>query len=337
MVYAPQRRHAVASFSTTTQALALMQHLYSPNTIVLIFRVVTQMHIRAPASLQPGRSLLGLFVIVSLPNLAAVFFHLLDFAGGMSGSQGLVLDFIGQANPASLTRVLLLDLAIYILQVATLVVCYITNYTSTIGKSDVFPYDDLLLPPDLPAGGASDDVDVETGDQFRQRRFGKGPRYQNLSADASDVWLDDEGDATEEQPLRRTPRPRLSSFGSRSIRGRRTDVPLIFTISLTHLFNLLFRLPPPTPPPRLFSGGTPLNTPPVTPRASQSGIASISAALAAAQARTEVRQSTAAQRLAETQMLAADGSPSNEGLLQPGERDSSGRIPGDYWTTRVHG
>ncbi|WOO84935.1 uncharacterized protein LOC62_06G008444 [Vanrija pseudolonga] len=334
MVYAPQRRHAVASFSTTTQALALMQHLYSPNTIVLIFRVVTQMHIRAPAGLQPGRSLLGLFVIVSLPNLAAAFFHLLDFAGGMNGSQGLVLDFIGQANPASLVRVLLLDLAIYILQVATLVVCYITNYSSTLGKSDVFPYDDLLLPPSQPTALASDDLDVETGDQFRQRRFGKGPRYQNVSADATDVWLeDDSADATEEQPLRRTPRPRLSSFGSSAIRGRRTDVPLIFTISLTHLFNLLFRLPPPTPPPRLFSGGTPLNTPPVTPRASQSGIASISAALAAAQARTEVRQSTAAQRLAETQRLAAEGSASND----DGDRGGSGRIPGDYWTTRVHG
>lgn len=129
------------------------------------------------------------------------------------------------------------------------------------------------------------------------------------------------------------PRPRLSSFGSSSVRGRRTDVPLIFTISLTHLFNLLFRLPPPTPPPRLFSGGTPLNTPPVTPRASQSGIASISAALAAAQARTEVRQSTAAQRLAETQRLAAESSPSTDS----GDRGGSGRIPGDYWTTRVHG
>ncbi|TXT09061.1 hypothetical protein VHUM_02535 [Vanrija humicola] len=305
-----------------------MQHLYSPNTIVLIFRIVTQMHIRAPAGLQPGRSLLGLFVIVSLPNLAAALFHLLDFAGGMNGSQGLVLDFVGQANPASLTRILLLDLAIYILQVATLVVCYITNYSSTLGKSDVFPYDDLLLPPDEPAG--SDEVDVETGDQFRQRRFGKGPRYQNLSADASDVWLEDDDDAAASLASR----PRLSSFGSRSIRGRRTDVPLIFTISLSHLFNLLFRLPPPTPPPRLFSGGTPLNTPPVTPRASQSGMASISAALAAAQARTEVRQSTAAQRLTETQALGAAGS--NDGG-SPEDRGGSGRIPGDYWTTRVHG
>lgn len=54
MVYAPQRRHAVASvggnralanmkLSTTFQALAILQHLYAPSFWVLLGRLLAQL------------------------------------------------------------------------------------------------------------------------------------------------------------------------------------------------------------------------------------------------------------------------------------------------------
>jgi hypothetical protein len=53
---------------------------------------------RAPAVLSPTRSLLGLFAIVLLANLAAAGLHLYDFATGQNGTKGLVLDFVGQGK-----------------------------------------------------------------------------------------------------------------------------------------------------------------------------------------------------------------------------------------------
>jgi hypothetical protein len=83
-----------------------------------------------------------------------------------------------------------------------LIVCYIVNYTPTLPKTDIFPYDDLLLPPEAPATAVADaDLDVESGDQLRQRRHGKGPRYQNVATDDSSAWAEGE---EEELPARCT-------------------------------------------------------------------------------------------------------------------------------------
>lgn len=144
-------------------------------------------------------------------NSVAALFHYLDFASGMNGTKGVFLDFVGQGehcghamidanpagNPASLTRILLLDLLIYFVQVVTVAVCYVVNFTPTLPKSDLFPYDDLLLPPDAPPPLADDDVDVEAGDQFRQRRMGKGPRYQNVATEENEVWLEEDDEEAE--------------------------------------------------------------------------------------------------------------------------------------------
>lgn len=145
-------------------------------------------------------------------NAVAALFHYLDFSSGMNGTKGVFLDFVGQgkfatsvvdlgadpaANPASLTRILLLDLLIYFVQLVTVAVCYVVNFTPTLPKSDLFPYDDLLLPPDAPPPIADDDVDVEAGEQFRQRRMGKGPRYQNVTTDENEVWLEEEDEEVE--------------------------------------------------------------------------------------------------------------------------------------------
>lgn len=82
------------------------------------------------------------------------------------------------------------------MQLITVAVCYVVNFTPTLPNSDLFPYDDLLLPPDTPPL-ADDDVDVEAGDQFRQRRMGKGPRYQNVATDENEVWLDEDDEEVE--------------------------------------------------------------------------------------------------------------------------------------------
>lgn len=107
-----------------------------------------------------------------------------------------------EANPASLTRVLILDLAIFLLQLVTLIVCYVVNYTPTLPKTDIFPYDDLLLPPEATARAvAESDLDVESGDHLRQRRHGKGPQYQNVATDEPGAWPEGEED---EPPARCT-------------------------------------------------------------------------------------------------------------------------------------
>lgn len=234
-----------------------------------------------------------------------------------------------------------------------MVVCYITNYGPNLPKSDVFPYDDLLLPP-LPtptrAHTTATDFDIETGNQFRSRRHGKGPRYHQL-ADAAEVWLEDEDE--EEEGLNGeystlatrgdmlTPAATSSLLPGAPVRRRR-NVPLILSVPVLHFLNLVFRLPSPTPPPAVVSGGTPLVSPPLTPRVSDGGVTALAAALAAAQTRAETGQTTSTQRLASTLEggtgLGRTGETAgNSDEAERGGRDQGGerRIPGDYWTTRA--
>lgn len=85
----------------TTQAIALMQHFYTPNILILISRILAQIQITGAAYIHPQRSLFALGLMLTVLNVVAAFLHLLDFAGGMNGGKGLVLDFIGQGNSAS--------------------------------------------------------------------------------------------------------------------------------------------------------------------------------------------------------------------------------------------
>ncbi|KAK8844044.1 hypothetical protein IAR55_006838 [Kwoniella newhampshirensis] len=268
MVYGPQRRHAVASLATTTQALGVIQHLYTPNILILVARVLIQMQINASAFIHPSRSLFALTTMLTVMNLVAGLLHVLDFAGGMNGGKGLVLDFVGQANPASLARILLLDLLLYILQLTSLSVSYINNHSTNIPASSALPYDDLLLPPDLPnrlmtaSENDEDDgeLDLEGGEgPKRRRRKGKGAAYEQVNAEERELWLDDDDDK-----LQGGPSP------MRLGRTRISEPPLIFSLPLRHIVNLILYLPAPPPPPRAFSGGTPLagtpqTSPPITP------------------------------------------------------------------------
>ncbi|WWC98100.1 hypothetical protein V866_004991 [Kwoniella sp. B9012] len=257
MVYAPQRRHAVASLATTAQALTVMQHFYTPNLLILVSRVLAQVQINACAFIHPTKSLLGLSLMLVVMNLAAGFLHLLDFAGGMNGGKRLILDFVGQANPASLTRILLLDLLLFLIQLVGLCVSYV-NHSTNLPKSPSLPYDDLLLPPteyqDIAIPTTTlfdedeDEIDLEGGTRQRKSRKGKGKnKYEAIESE--ELWLDDDEE--------------LSKPSNNGIRI--TEPPLIFNLPLKHIISLIFKLPSPSPPPRAFSGGTPMTTPPFTP------------------------------------------------------------------------
>ncbi|ORY33122.1 hypothetical protein BCR39DRAFT_521365 [Naematelia encephala] len=268
MVYAPQRRHAVSSLAMTTHALGLLQHLYTPNLLILAARLLAQVQLTVASVVHPTRSLLALGAMLILMNFTAALLHLLDFVGGMNGGKGLMLDFIGQSNPASLTRVLLLDLLLLVLQLTALVISFITNHGDNLPSSSHFPLDDLLLPPDdshFTSTVLQDeaDFDLEEGKAHRRRRQSRGP-YEAVESN-TEVWLDEDEDIPEAGPSRRSSERTKLLSTSAPKRRRLREPPLIFSLSLSHLINLIVYLPSPNPPPRAFSGGTPSATPPQTP------------------------------------------------------------------------
>ncbi|WVQ81079.1 hypothetical protein IAT38_003201 [Cryptococcus sp. DSM 104549] len=246
MVYAPQRRHAVASLTSTAQALGLIQHFYTPNILILLARLLAHLQIHITSIIQPTRSLLIRTLMLIAMNLAACGLHVLDFAGGMNGGKGLVLDFVGQENPASLTRVLLLDLALFLVQLLALCLSYAN--TTAVSYSSVFPYPDILLPPDEEEPVEEGERDIESG---RRKWKGKGPAYEVLENDDGELWLDDDDALQGSPPAHTTLRPQ--------------NPPLIFSLPFKHLLRIIIFLPAPAPPPRAFSGGTPQVTPPGTP------------------------------------------------------------------------
>lgn len=232
----------------------------------------------------------------------------------------------------------------------TLIVCYVINYSPTLPKIDIFPYDDLLLPPESPASPVAEaDLDVESGDQLRQRRHGKGPRYHNMMSDEPGV-LFDSGDAEEEAPSRcecllvpnygqlTLASSRSPLLASAPIRRGRSGVPLVFNIPLRHMLSLILRLPGPSPM-RVASGGTPYTTPPATPQVSQDDMVRmiLNAAVAQDQTQRGPQPTTAAtdttSEASSTEPRPA-GSRDGQRSVETDEEDP-GRIPGDYWTSRA--
>ena len=93
------------------------------------------------------------------------------------------------AHPASLTRVLLLDLGMFVLQTISLILSYITNHGKNLPSSGYFTHDDLLLPPE--EGEVlfeSEESDLESGLLTRR----KGKMTSELNAETNELWLDDD-------------------------------------------------------------------------------------------------------------------------------------------------
>lgn len=106
------------------------------------------------------------------------------------------------AISASLTRVVLLDLLIWLCQLVSLEVTYITAHAGNIPHSPSFPYPDYLLPPTYSAAtkadsGADDDDndqaddDVESGLK-RRRRKGFESAFEELDGEMDALWLNEE-------------------------------------------------------------------------------------------------------------------------------------------------
>jgi len=184
------------------------------------------------------------------------------------------------ADPASLTQVIVLDLLLYIMQLTSLIVSYINNHAKDLPSSSVFLYEDLLLPPrDLSSASSTaldeDDLDLEGGEGKQRRRKGKGTAYEPLEGDANKLWLNDDDDEPDSSatrickpgtsvpidaahgPLLASSRRPLLSPSVRSYR-RHHEPPLIFSLPLSHIIQLIFQLPSPTPPPPVLAGGTPV-------------------------------------------------------------------------------
>lgn len=95
-----------------------------------------------------------------------------------------------------MSRILLLDLLIYLGQIVTLMLTFITGHANSIPHSDSFPYPDLLLPPTptrdpKTRSNEEEEDDVESGLKQRRRR-GFQSAYEELDTEESALWLNDD-------------------------------------------------------------------------------------------------------------------------------------------------
>lgn len=97
-----------------------------------------------------------------------------------------------------MSRIMLLDLIIYLGQLVTLLLAFIAGHAHRIPHSDSFPYPDVLLPPAPPSrqqkienAAEDDEDDVESGLKQRRRR-GFQSAYEELDVEESALWLNDD-------------------------------------------------------------------------------------------------------------------------------------------------
>lgn len=122
--------------------------------------------------------------------------------GNVSDSKVYLMQSVADriATPASLERIVFLDLLIWLCQLVSLEVTYITAHTGNIPHSPSFPYPDYLLPPSYEAEKAESEVDeepdkvdddVESGLK-RRRRKGFESAFEELDGDMDALWLNKE-------------------------------------------------------------------------------------------------------------------------------------------------
>ncbi|ALO68965.1 hypothetical protein CNF00163 [Cryptococcus deneoformans JEC21] len=341
MVYAPQRRHAMASLTSIAQILAYLQYLHSPSLLILIARLLTHVQIQVISLIPPSRSLQNLALMLTLVNIVAGILHWLDSAHGGGGGGGMVLDFVG-TRPLGLACVWILDVLIWGIHLLALVLSYINSIGGThdYKRSTKFPYPDILLPPPPPAAPQStpqttppfpfsfpfpfpfpwsstsskygvifqEDEDEQAGDDLESGEHHGGP---------SPAWGTSTPTSTSDPdpfpfPLPPPPSPPSPHW---------TNPPTIFSLSLSHLWTVIRYLPAPSPA-RVVEGGTPAvtpaATPAVTPRNERRGLAGMNRlGGAAAVGGISIGAESQSERARE-----------REGA------DGEGRIPGSYWVNR---
>lgn len=305
-----------------------------------------QIQIGSPASVHPQRSLLSLAFIVLLMTLAAVMLHLLDFATGVQNGKSLVLDFVGQSQhraftldlsaelttgkSASLARILLLDLLLFVLQMTGLVVSYVTSHGSNIPSNPSLPFDDLLLPPhrSTPSDRLHRQVsgDIEEGRSLRRRKSGPGAAYSPVEGedgeDEDAVWLDEAEDVA------------LQSL-DRSRKGRPHGSPLIFSLSLPHMIALVTSLPAPRAPPGSLLGTTPLASPRTGSTDLPTGTTDLPTS-STLPTSTSASTGTGLDSHTEAENEEEDDADEDEEQAAGRRRlrGAAGLMPGSYWTAR---
>ena len=129
---------------------------------------------------------------------------ILDFVGQCRSLPLRFMRFVadGLATPASLTRIVVLDLLIWLCQLVSLEVTFITAHAGNIPHSTSFPYPDYLLPPSYTSAPKVDsglddeeddkaDDDVESGLK-RRRRKGFESAFEELDGEMDALWLNED-------------------------------------------------------------------------------------------------------------------------------------------------
>ncbi|KAE8543721.1 hypothetical protein D1P53_000437 [Cryptococcus gattii VGV] len=340
MVYAPQRRHAMASLTSTAQILAYLQYLYSPSLLVLLARLLTHIQIQVISLIPPSRSLQNLAMMLTLVNIGAGVLHWLD--SGPAGGGGMILDFVG-TRPRGLAWVWGLDVVIWGIHLLALVLSYINSIAGThdYKKSAKFPYPDILLPPPsqstqttilfpfsfsfpFPWPSASSKYGMISQEDDEQERDDlELGQQQGEPSTTTDLWgvstpTSNSNSNPTSFPLPPPPSP-LSPYW--------TNPPTIFHLSFSHLWAVIRHLPAPSPA-RVVESGTPAVTPGGTPGGTPRGTPT-----------TDRRSLGSLSGLAGMSGLSGVGTLGGSGAESRREREreeaeGEGRIPGSYRVNR---
>ena len=233
---------------------------------------------------------------------------------------------------ASFARVVILDATCYTFQTVCLVISYLNNRSDNLQQLSEFPYDDLLLP-------SEPEVEPEHLDRDPESGLPIGKTHPSGGDDDEDdtVWLDDEQDellasgACKSICFFTKHRTNLSAR-STNTSSRRHEPPIIFSLSLPYIINLVFRLPSPSSPTQVFAGGTPLERSPTGQ----------SSALRGTEPSTSdgsSERSASGSSVGSDEEVSAELDPSD---VSDSDRTNSGRrsaaagggsMPGDYWVS----
>jgi len=114
----------VYSLDALLYELFLCSYLLYPSMLWLVCRASSQFQFSRPREMDSTRTLRFFFFFACLVNAFPILRHV--FAGLDFQSHGLLLDFVGRATPPTRVQIIFLDVAIFLLQIITLVIAYET-------------------------------------------------------------------------------------------------------------------------------------------------------------------------------------------------------------------
>jgi len=150
MRFHAQRQHVVYSLDALLYELYLYSYLVDPSIMRLLFRALAQSQFSRPRDMD--RSLRFFFLFACFLNAGPILRHVIF--PGVYESRGLLLDFVGRATPVARLQVIFIDVAIFILQVITLVIAY------DIGHADPDGPDTLAYVSSNAEPNSSDDESI---------------------------------------------------------------------------------------------------------------------------------------------------------------------------------